>query len=95
MHHIEEVIDTIIRPKHHCYFITDTSNGFCAVKMKLRDEYKTGFVTPNGQYAYLWMCQSLVDAPNTYSQFSDIVFGYLPKTQATASQSSVIGDHGD
>ena len=48
MHHIEEVIDSIINPKHHCYFITNVSNGYWAVRMKSGDEYKTGFITPHG-----------------------------------------------
>ena len=65
MHHIKEVVDTIIKPKHRCYFITDTSNGYCAVRMKPGDEYKTGFVTPHGQYAYLRMGQGLIGAPHT------------------------------
>ncbi len=63
--------------------------------MKPEDEYKTGFVAPHGQYAYLRMGQGLVGAPHTYSQFSDMVFGHLAKTQATPAQSSLIGDHGD
>ncbi len=63
--------------------------------MKPGDEYKTGFVTPHGQYAYIRMSQGLVGAPHTYSQFSDMIFGYLLKTQATLAQSSLIGDHDD
>ncbi len=95
MHRIEEVIDTINRPKHRCYFITDASNGYWAVRMKPGDEYKTGFVTSHGPYAYLRMGQGLVAAPHTYSQFSDMVFEHLPKTQATPTQSSLIEDNGD
>ncbi len=86
MHRIEEVIDTIIRLKYRCYFITDASKGYWPVRMKPGDEYKTGFVTLHGQYTYLGMGQGLVGAPNTYSQFSNIVFGHLPKTQATPAQ---------
>lgn len=67
MHCIEKVIDTIIWPKHRCYFITDASNGYWVVRIKPGDEYKTGFVTPHGQYTYLRMGQGLVDAPHTYS----------------------------
>lgn len=63
--------------------------------MKHGDEYKTGFVTPHGQHAYLRMVQGLLGAPHTYSQFSDMVFGHLPKTQATPAQSTLIGDHGE
>ena len=95
MHRIEEVIDTIIKPKHRCYFITDASNGYWAIRMKPGDEYKTGFVTPHDQYAYLQMGQGLIGAPHTYSQFSDMVFGHLPKTTTVPAQSSLIGDHGD
>lgn len=82
MHRIEEV-NTIIRPKHRCYFITNASNDYWAAQMKPGDEYKTSFVIPHRQYAYLWMSQGLVGAPHTYSQFSDMVFGHLPKTQTS------------
>ena len=95
MYRIEEVIDTIIRPKHHCYFITDASNGYWAVRMKPRDEYKTGFVTPHGQYAYLQIGQGLIGAPHTYSHVSDMVFRHLPKITTVPAQSSLIGDQGD
>ena len=95
MDRIEKVIDTIIRPKHRCYFITDTNNAYWAMRMKPGDEHKTGFVTLYGQYSYLRMDQGLVDAPHTYSQFSDMVFSHLFKTQATPAQSSLIGDDGD
>lgn len=62
--------------------------------MKPGDEYKTGFVTPHGQYAYLRMGQGLIGALHTYSQFSDMVFGHLPKTSTATAQSTLIGDHG-
>ena len=93
MHRIEEVIDTIIRPKHRCYFITDASNGYWAVQMKPGDKYKTVFVTPHGQYAHLQMGQGLISALHTYSQFSDKVFGHLPKMDIIPAQLSLIGDH--
>lgn len=95
MHRIKEIIDTIIRPKHCCYFITDASNDYWTVRIKPKDGYKTGFVTPHGQYAYLKMGQGLVRAPHIYSQFSDMVFDYLPKTQETPAQLTPIGDQGD
>lgn len=63
--------------------------------MKPGDEYKTGFVTSHGQYAYLRMGQGLIDALHTYSQLSEIVFGHFPKTATVPAQSSLIGDHGD
>ena len=59
--------------------------------MKSGDEYKTGFVTLHGQYAYLRMGQGLIGAPHTYSQFSDMVFGHLPKTQESPVQARLIG----
>ncbi len=34
MHRIEESVDTIIKSKHRCYFITYSSNGYWAVRMK-------------------------------------------------------------
>lgn len=41
------------------------------------------------------MGQGLIGAPHTYSQFSDMVFGHLPKTAIISAQPSLIGDHGD
>ena len=41
------------------------------------------------------MSQGIVGAPHIYSQLSDMVFGHLSKTQATPTQSSLIGDHVD
>lgn len=85
MHRIKKVVNTIIQLKYRCYFITDASNGYCAVWIKPGDEYKTGFVTLHGQYVYLQMGQSLINSTHTYSQFSDMVFGYLPKSQESAA----------
>lgn len=48
--------------------------------MKLRDKYKTGFVTSYNQYAYLQISQDFIDALYIYSQFNDIVFDHLFKT---------------
>lgn len=53
--------------------------------MKPGNEYKTGFITPHGQYAYLRMGQGLISALHIYSQFSDIVFGHLSKTAAVSA----------
>ena len=63
--------------------------------MKPGDKFKTGFVIPHGQYAYLRMDQGLIGAPHTYFQFSDMVFGYLPKTDTVPTQLSLVGDHSD
>ena len=95
MPRIEEVIDTIIRPKHRGYFITDAFKGYWAIRMNPEDEYKTGFVTPYGLYTYFRMGQGLVGALHTYFQFSDMVFGHIPNTQATPTPSSLIRDNGD
>lgn len=60
------------------------------MKIKSRDKYKTGFVTLHSKYTYLQMSQGLKGALHTYFQFSDIVFGHLPKTASIPSQSSLI-----
>ena len=54
-HLIDEVLDTIVKPKFSVFFSADAANGYWAVPMKRGDEYKTGFVTPHGQYVYLRM----------------------------------------
>lgn len=49
---IEKVINTIIWPKHYCYFIINASNKYWAVYMKPKNKYKTGFITLYSQYGY-------------------------------------------
>jgi hypothetical protein len=55
MHRIEDVIDTIIQLRFSAWFVSDASNGYWAVPIKKGDEYKTGIITPHGQYVYLRM----------------------------------------
>lgn len=93
MHHITKVINIIIRPKYCYYLITDASNGYLAIWIKPRDEYKTGFVTLYDQYVYLQMDQDLIDASYTYSQFNNMIFGYLPKNQKSLAQAMFIRDY--
>lgn len=95
MHRIDEVIDTIIKPKIRVFFITDASNGYWAVPIKQGDEYKARFITPHGQYIYWRIGQSLKGACATYLQFGDLTFGSLPKVKAVPVMPTVIGDHGD
>lgn len=94
-HRIDEVIDTVIKPRYRAFFCTDAANGYWAVLIKDGDQYKTGFVTPHGQYIYLRMGQGLKGACATYSQFGDLTFGPLPKTETTEAMPSIIGDHDD
>lgn len=54
--------------------------------MKSRDKYKTGYFTHHGQYIYLEISQSLISALHIYSQFSDIIFKYLPKIDMILAQ---------
>ena len=49
MHHLEEVVDTLIKPKYTTFFTSDASNGYWAIPMKSSDCNKTGFITPNSQ----------------------------------------------
>lgn len=95
MHRIEKVINTIIRLKHHCYFITDTSNGYWVVQIKPGDKYKTSFITLYGQYVYLQISQDLISAFHTYSQFSNMLFGHLCKTANISAQLTLVRNHGD
>lgn len=49
IYHLEEVVNTVIKPKYIVYFSSDTSNGYWAISLKKSDQNKTGFLTPNGQ----------------------------------------------
>lgn len=95
MHRIEDVIETVIQPNFVAWFISDASNGYWAIPLKPGDEYKTGIITPHGQYVYLRMGQGLKGACATYSQFGDMVFGPIPKSATTEAMPSIIGvqDH--
>lgn len=53
LHRIDESVDTIMKPRYQVFLSTDESNGYWAIPVKLGDGYKTGFVTPHGQYVYL------------------------------------------
>ncbi len=44
---------------------------------------------------YLQMNLSRKGVPNTYFQFSDIVFGYLLKTETVPAQVTFVGDYDD
>ena len=94
MHRLEEVIDILMKPRHDTYFTSDAANGYWAIPMKPEDCNKTGFLTPNGQWVYKRMGQGLKGAPHTYAQFSDLVFGPLPKTASVPRMPTVIGHHG-
>jgi len=91
-HRIEEVIDIIVKPKFKVFFSSDASNGYWAVLVRPGDEHKCAIVTPHGQYLYLRMGQGLKGAAATYTQFGDLVFGPLPKTEEVPAMPSLIGE---
>ena len=94
MHHLEEVVDMLIKPKYTTFFTSDASNGYWAIPMKSSDCNKTGFITPNGQWVYLRMGQGLKGGPHTYAQFSDLTFGPLPKNaEGVPRMPTLIGRH--
>lgn len=63
--------------------------------MKLKNEYKTCFVTFHSEYIYLQMNQGLKGAFLHYLQFSDILFGHLSKNQKSTTQITFIRDFND
>lgn len=81
VHRLEEVLEVLIKPGFGVYFSTDAANGYWAIPMKTEHINRTGFITPNGQWVYLRMGQGLKGAAHTYSQFTDLVFGPLPKSK--------------
>ena len=91
MHSIEEVLNSLMKPTFNTFFITDAANGYWAVPIRPRDEYKAGIVTPHGQYLYRRIGQGLKGAPHTYSMFTDLVFGPLPATDSEPAHASIIG----
>ena len=94
-HRIEEVLDTIIKPKFTTFFTTDASNGYWRISMKKRNEYKTGVVTPHGHYFYSKMVQGLGGAPHIYTQLGDLTYGHLPKTEDEPAYDTLIKDYGN
>ena len=95
MHRIDEVLDTLIKPRFFAFFCTDAANGYWAILIKDGHQYRAGFVTPHGQYIYLRMGQGLTGACATYAQFTDLVFGPMPAVESTPAMQSMIGDHGN
>ena len=94
MHHLEEVIAILIKPKFRAFFSSDASNSYWAITTKAEDRNKTGFLTPNGQWVYIRMGQGLKGAPHTYAQFTDLVFGPLPPNDEGVTRlPTLIGDH--
>jgi hypothetical protein len=91
-HRIEKVIDTIVKPKFGVFFSSDASNEYWAVPVRPGDEHKCAIVTPHGQYLYLRMEQGLKGAAATYTQFGDLVFEPLPKTDEVPAMPSLIGE---
>lgn len=49
--------------------------------MKTETYNKTGFIIPNKQQIYLHIGQRLKDVAYIYSQFTNTIFGLLPKVQ--------------
>ena len=95
MYRLEEVLDTLIKPKYGVYFCTDASNGYWAVTTRVEDRNKTGFLALNGQWVYVRMGQGLKGAPYTYAQFTDLVFGPLPPNDGGIPRMKLlIGDYG-
>ena len=79
MHHLEEVINTLITPGYRVYFLSDASNLYWAIPVKANDQKRTVFITPNGQRVDLRIGQGLKGASHTYAQFGGLVFGPLTK----------------
>lgn len=91
VHSLEETLNAAIRPGFGVYFMSDAANGYWAIPMKAEDCSKMGFITPNGQWVYLRLGQGLKGAAHTYSQFTDTVFGPLPKVQDIPRMPTLIG----
>src|SRR5438046_3174494 len=64
-HPIDKVLETVIRPRYTCFFITDALNSYWAMLIRPGDEYKAGFVMPHSQYLYLHMSQGLMRSAHT------------------------------
>ena len=95
MHNIEEVLNTLIKPAFKVFFSADATNGYWAVPIKPGDEFKAAILAPNGQWLYRRMGQGLKGAPHTYSQFTDLAFGPIPKTDTVPAFTTLIKDHGE
>ena len=78
MYQIKEVLNIVIKPKFKVFFTTNTSNSYQVIPMKKGDKYKVGVITLYSQYIYLWMRQGLKGSLYTYSQFTNLIFGYIP-----------------
>ncbi len=75
------------------YFMSDAANGYWAIPMKAEDCNKTGFITPNGAVSIFedGARPESEGAAHTYGQFTDTIFGPLPRTQNTSRMPTLIG----
>ena len=100
MHSLDEVVDVVLKAKFTTFFTADASCGYWAVPIKPGDEYKAAVITPHGQYAYRRMGMGLKNAMHIYAQFTDMVFGPLPRAEdpdhrEVDREETIIGDYGD
>lgn len=89
-------MDTLVKPKFRCYSGVDATSSYWAIPLRPGDELKTGFICPEGQFAYRQMGIGLKNGCHTDARFRQIVFGHIPPINGdmTTSFPSLVGDHG-
>lgn len=98
---VEQIVDTLVKSKFTCFSGVDATSSYWAIPLRSGDELKTGFVCPEGQFAYRRMGMGLKNGTHTYARFRQIVFGHIPKLvdedtgeELVKEEYSLVGDHG-
>lgn len=91
---VEQIVDTLVKAKFSVFSGVDATSSYWAIPLRAGDELKTGFICPEGQFAYRRMGMGLKNGTHTYARFRQIVFGHIPEGDGFESQSSLVGDHG-
>lgn len=84
MHTIDEVMEILMIDNHKVFMQADAANGYWAVPIRKEDIYKSAIIAPDGQWLFRRMGQGLKGSSHTYTQFTDLVFGPLPRSSSTA-----------
>lgn len=88
-HDGETNLDTLVCGKPGAMSKLDACNGYWGIPMRLGHEYRAGLSAPNGMYWSLTMPQGPENAVQTYAQFGDIVFGFLPPSLPDGNDSRI------
>lgn len=96
---VEQIVDTLVKPRFRSFSGVDATLSYWAISLRKGDELKTGFICPEGQFAYKRMGMGLKNGCHPYARFWQIVFGHIPALvengmEIVPAMGSLVGEHG-